>query len=62
MRAGESCAEVESTKSVSEVFSPVTGAITEVTGLPKEAVWVVIEEVNPHDWYAAGKPGEPLKK
>ena len=40
----------------------VTGAITEVTGLPKEAVWVVIEEVNPHDWYAAGKPGEPLKK
>ena len=33
-----------------------------MTGLPKEAVWVVIEEVNPHDWYAAGKPGEPLKK
>ena len=26
------------------------------------AVWVVIEEVKPADWYAAGKPGEPIKK
>jgi len=25
-------------------------------------VWVVIEEVKPNDWYAAGKPGEPIKK
>jgi len=25
-------------------------------------VWVVIEEVKPADWYAAGRPGEPLKK
>ena len=45
-----------------EIAKRVTGAITDVTGLPKEAVWVVIEEVNPHDWYAAGKPGEPIKK
>ena len=45
-----------------EIAKRVTGAITEVTGLPKEAVWVVIEEVKPADWYAAGRPGEPLKK
>jgi 4-oxalocrotonate tautomerase len=44
-----------------EIAKRVTGAITEVTGLPKEAVWVVIEEIKPNDWYAAGKPGEPMK-
>ena len=45
-----------------EIAMRVTGAFTDVTGLPKEAVWVVIEEVKPNDWYAAGKPGEPIKK
>ena len=45
-----------------EIARRVTETISEVAKLPKEAVWVVIEEVNPHDWYAAGKPGEPLKK
>ncbi len=44
-----------------EIAKRVTGAITDVTGLLKEAVWVVIEEVKPHDWYAAGKPGQPMK-
>jgi glycine cleavage system H protein len=28
--AGETCGEIESTKSVSDLFSPVTGAVTEV--------------------------------
>jgi glycine cleavage system H protein len=28
--AGESCAEIESTKSVSEIYSPIAGRITEV--------------------------------
>jgi len=45
-----------------EIAKRVTSAITDVTGLPKEAVWVVIEEVKTNDWYAAGKPGEPIKK
>ena len=45
-----------------EIARRATGAIADVTGLPKEAVWVVIEEVNPHDWYVADKPGEPIKK
>jgi glycine cleavage system H protein len=30
--AGEPCGEVESTKSVSDIFSPVDGEVTEVNG------------------------------
>ena len=40
----------------------VTEAITDVTKLPKEAVWVVIEEVDPPLWYVGGKAGERMKK
>ena len=32
MTAGEPCGEVESTKSVSDIFSPVDGEVTEVNG------------------------------
>ncbi len=45
-----------------EIARRVTEAITDVTKLPKEAVWVVVEEVDPPDWYVAGKPGERMKK
>ena len=45
-----------------EIARRVTEAIHEVTKLPKEAVWVVVEEVDPPDWYVAGKPGERMKK
>jgi len=44
-----------------EIASRVTDAIHEVTKIPREAVWVVIEEVDPPDWYVAGKPGERIK-
>jgi phenylpyruvate tautomerase PptA (4-oxalocrotonate tautomerase family) len=27
-----------------------------------QAVWVVFEEVPPTDWYAAGAPGQPVKR
>ena len=30
--AGEPCGEVESTKSISDIYSPVTGEVTEVNG------------------------------
>ncbi|MCU4749403.1 MULTISPECIES: glycine cleavage system protein GcvH [Streptomyces] len=30
--AGESCGELESTKSVSDLYSPVTGEVTEING------------------------------
>jgi glycine cleavage system H protein len=32
VKAGEVCGEVESTKSVSEIYSPLTGTITSVNG------------------------------
>ncbi len=47
--AHASCAEVESTKSVSEIFSPVTGTIVEVN----EALGDSPEQVNA-DPYGAG--------
>jgi phenylpyruvate tautomerase PptA (4-oxalocrotonate tautomerase family) len=36
----------------------VTDTITEVCKLPREAVWVVFNEVTPPDWYVAGNPGK----
>ena len=45
-----------------EIARRVTDAIHDVTNLPKEAVWVVVEEVDPPNWYVAGKAGERMKK
>jgi 4-oxalocrotonate tautomerase len=45
-----------------QIAQRVTQAIHDVTNLPKEAVWVVMEEVDPPQWYVAGKPGERMKK
>ena len=45
-----------------EIARRVTEAITDVTKLPKEAVWVVVEEIDPPDWSVAGKPGERMKQ
>jgi 4-oxalocrotonate tautomerase len=45
-----------------EIARRVTDTISEVCKLPREAVWVVFDEVPPTDWYAAGKPGQPVKK
>jgi len=45
-----------------EIARRVTDAICDVTKLPREAVWLVIEEIDPPDWYVAGKPGERMKK
>jgi 4-oxalocrotonate tautomerase len=41
-----------------EIARRVTDAITDVCKLPREAVWVVFEEVSPPDWYVAGAPGK----
>ena len=49
MIAHASCAEVESTKSVSEIYAPVTGTVVEVN----EALVDAPELVNP-DPYGAG--------
>jgi len=39
-----------------EIARRVTEAISEVTELPKAAVWVVFEDVARADWYVAGDP------
>ena len=44
-----------------QIAERVTGAICEATKLPREAVWVVIESIDPPDWYVGGKPGERKK-
>ena len=37
-----------------EISRRVTAAIAEVAQLPKEAVWVVFDDVEADDWYVAG--------
>ncbi len=37
-----------------EISRRVTDAISEVAELPKEAIWVVFEDVAPTDWFVAG--------
>jgi 4-oxalocrotonate tautomerase len=32
----------------------VTDAISEVTGLPRDAIWVVFEDVTHENWYVGG--------
>ena len=44
-----------------EIARRVTETISDVTKVPREAIWVVIEEIDPPDWYAGGKPGERMK-
>jgi phenylpyruvate tautomerase PptA (4-oxalocrotonate tautomerase family) len=36
----------------------VTDTITDVCKLPREAVWVVFNEVTPPDWYVGANPGK----
>ena len=45
-----------------EISHRVTDAISEVAQLPKEAVWVVFEEVTAEDWYVGSRSGAESKK
>ena len=38
-----------------EISRRVTRRSAEVAGLPKEAVWVVFEDVGAEDWYVGGE-------
>ena len=40
----------------------MTAAVSEVAQLPKEAVWVVFEDVTAEDWYVGGTTVGELKK
>ena len=45
-----------------EISRRVTAAISEVAELPKDAVWVVFEDVTAEDWYVGGTTVAELKK
>jgi 4-oxalocrotonate tautomerase len=43
-----------------EISSRVTAAISEVAELPKDAIWVVFEDIEADDWYVgASRVGAP---
>ena len=45
-----------------EISTRVTNAISEVAELPKEAIWVVFEEVTAEDWYVGARSVSEIKK
>jgi 4-oxalocrotonate tautomerase len=44
-----------------EIARRVTDAVSELAELPKEAIWVVFEDVSASDWFVAGKSVESSK-
>jgi 4-oxalocrotonate tautomerase len=44
-----------------EIARRVTEAITDLTKLPKEAVWVVFEDVKATDWFVGDKSVARIK-
>jgi 4-oxalocrotonate tautomerase len=45
-----------------EMSRRVTSAIAELAGLPREAVWVVFEDVSSEDWYLGGVTVDSIRK
>jgi 4-oxalocrotonate tautomerase len=44
------------------IASRVTATISELAELPKEAIWVVFDEVAAEDWYVGAERVSELKK
>jgi 4-oxalocrotonate tautomerase len=44
-----------------EISRRVVAAISEIAQVPKEAVWVVFEDVKATDWYVADRSVHKLK-
>ncbi|HWE57986.1 MAG TPA: glycine cleavage system protein GcvH [Acidimicrobiales bacterium] len=67
VKAGESFAEVESTKSVSDIFAPITGTVTEINQDLADAPQRLNEDPYGEGWLcviepdAAGAPGDLLE-
>jgi glycine cleavage system H protein len=59
--AGSGCAEVESTKSVSEIYSPLTGVVVEVNPLLVDAPEHVNREPYGTGWIFAVEMAEPAE-
>jgi len=45
-----------------EIARRVTDAITEVAEVPREAIWVVFEDVSRDDWYVGSTRVSQMKK
>ena len=45
-----------------EISRRVTEAISEVAQLPKQAIWVVFEDVAAEDWYVGATSVSEMKK
>jgi 4-oxalocrotonate tautomerase len=45
-----------------EIARRVTDTISEVAQLPKEAVWIVFEDISADDWYVGKARVSELKK
>jgi 4-oxalocrotonate tautomerase len=45
-----------------EISRRVTEAISELAQLPKEAIWVVFDDVKADDWYVGASTVSSLKK
>ncbi len=50
LTAGETCGEVESTKSVSDLYSPVTGTVTKVNDVVHDNYGVINEDPFVEGW------------
>ena len=44
-----------------EISRRVTEAISDVTKLPKDAIWVVFEEITNEDWFVGGKTVKAIR-
>jgi glycine cleavage system H protein len=61
LKAGEACAVVESVKTASDIYSPVSGAVTEVnTGLPSNPGLVNTEPFG-EGWFFKVKLADPAE-
>jgi len=54
--------EGQSQENKDEISKRVASAITDVTGLPKEAVWIVFQDVGADEWYVGDTTVAKLKQ
>lgn len=59
VEAGGACSEVESTKSVSDVYAPVAGTVVEVNGELSEAPQRLNEDPYGAGWICSIEPSDP---
>ena len=59
--AGASCAEVESTKSVSEIYAPLSGTVVEVNAALEDAPELVNQDPYGEGWICVIAPDDPAQ-